>query len=401
MNNNQVIRRNKTVMLILGLCLIASAIVIVLLAIFLEGNDRIYAPIVFGIIWFSLFIGYIYYLTWKISFNDDVLTARIFFITKKYKRDEIVAKKEKRMVRGRYTSVGEVEFQVIRRISDNKLIATIRLHDDNAAAFDILKTIPKDRKFLMSTKHNMTTAKDFGLVERDGRFFNDKDGSEWIPHPMYDYGSGPENGFYKLPLGSFKELITYMEEKQEDWDQSLPAAVMILEKYPQELKKYLLKKIKDGIEHFYREFLIFAFKLDDLGSKTTDEKELKDWEYIGLHIGAFDNIAYEASLTWTSPENGGRKSGIPMKNKKYAPIVGINGQVVFEDGGTWSIICYNYEKTSDNTTSAYMRFLNNLIAPPILFKGTEFELYEGPKLVARGVIDKVTFDIDILDIFEY
>ena len=398
---NQVIRRNKKVMAILGAFLIAAAIVIALFVIFLQGNDRIIGAFVFGIPWVAFSIAYIYYLTWKISFNDEEFSIRYFFITIKYKRDDVVVKNEKRMVRTRGFSTNEVEFQVIRRISDNKLISTIRYHDDNASAYDILKTIPKDRKFLMSTKRDRTTAKDFGLVEKDGRYFNEKDGSEWVPHPMYDYGSGPENGFYKLPLGSFKELITYMEEKQEDWDQSLPAAVMILEKYPQELKKYLLKKIKDGIEHFYRQFLIFAFKLDDLGSKTTDEKELKDWEYIGLHIGAFDNIAYEASLTWTSPENGGRKSGIPMKNKKYAPIVGINGQVVFEDGGTWSIICYNYEKTSDNTTSAYMRFLNNLIAPPILFKGTELELYEGSKLVARGIIDNVTSDIDVLDIFTY
>ena len=397
---NQVIRRNKKVMAILGVCFIAAAIVIALFVIFLQGNDRIIAALVFGIIWALSFIAYIYYLTWKISFNDEELCIRYFFITIKYKRDDVVVKNEKRMVRSRGFSTNEVEFQVIRRISDNKLISTIRYHDDNAIAYDILKTIPKDRKFLMSTKRDRTTAKDFGLVEKDGRYFNEKDGSEWVPHPMYNYGSGPENGFYKLPLGSFIELITYMEEKQEDWDQSLPAAVMILEKYPQELKKYLMKKIKDGIDSDYREFLVFAFKLDDLGSKTTDEKELKDWEYISLHMGASENIAYEASLTWTTPENGGRKSGIPMKNKKYAPIVGINGKVIFDDSA-WSIICYNYEKTSDNTTSAYLRFLNNLIAPPILFKGTEFELYEGSKLVARGIIDNVTSDIDVLDIFTY
>jgi hypothetical protein len=89
-----------------------------------------------------------------------------------------------------------------------------------------------------------------------------------------------------------------------------------------------------------------------------------------------------------------------MKNKKYGPTIGINGKIIFDDSA-WSIICYNYEKTSDNTTSAYMRFLNNLIAPPILFKGTEFELYEGSKLVARGIIDNVTSNIDVLDIFTY
>ena len=255
---NQVIRRNKKVMAILGACLIAAAIVIALFVIFLQGNDRIIAALVFGIIWALLFIAYIYYLTWKISFNDEELCIRYFFITIKYKRDDVVVKNEKRMVRTRGFSTNEVEFQVIRRISDNKLISTIRYHDDNALAYDILKTIPKDRKFLMSTKRDRTTAKDFGLVEKDGRYFNEKDGSEWVPHPMYDYGSGPENGFYKLPLGSFIELITYMEEKQEDWDQSLPAAVMILEKYPQELKKYLMKKIKDGSNYGYRSQLLLT-----------------------------------------------------------------------------------------------------------------------------------------------
>ena len=212
---NQVIRRNKKVMAILGVCLIAAAIVIALFVIFLQGNDRIIGAFVFGIPWVAFSIAYTYYLTWKISFNDEEFSIRYFFITVKYKRDNVVVKNEKRMVRTRGFSTNEVEFQVIRRISDNKLISTIRYHDDNASAYDILKTIPKDRKFLMSTKRDKTTAKDFGLVEKDGRYFNEKDGSEWVPHPMYDYGSGPENGFYKLPLGSLKNLLPIWKKNKK------------------------------------------------------------------------------------------------------------------------------------------------------------------------------------------
>ena len=47
-------------MAILGACLIAAAIVIALFVIFLQGNDRIIAALVFGIIWALLFIAYIY-----------------------------------------------------------------------------------------------------------------------------------------------------------------------------------------------------------------------------------------------------------------------------------------------------------------------------------------------------
>jgi hypothetical protein len=47
-----------------------------------------------------------------------------------------------------------------------------------------------------------------------------------------------------------------------------------------------------------------------------------------------------------------------------------------------------------------MKFLVEY-APPILFEGTEFELYEGRKCVARGVIDKTSDDPDARKYFEF
>ena len=90
-----------------------------------------------------------------------------------------------------------------------------------------------------------------------------------------------------------------------------------------------------------------------------------------------------------------------MKNIKYAPQIGIKDQMTF-NGCAWSMICYNYEETSEFTTRAYLRFLNYKRAPDILKKGTVFELYEGKKKVASGIVEKIiSDDSDILDIFTY
>lgn len=90
-----------------------------------------------------------------------------------------------------------------------------------------------------------------------------------------------------------------------------------------------------------------------------------------------------------------------MENNKYAPLIGIKDQMTF-NGCAWSMICYNYEETSEFTTRAYLRFLNYERAPDILKRGTVFELYEGNKKVASGIVEKIiSDDEDILDIFTY
>lgn len=402
-----VIKKNKNINIICGICLLLAIPVIVLFLLtakFRNDVDRIISIIGSTILWLIFFIVWLGYVLWKISFNDEEFKIRHFFFTKKYERDNVIAIDEPHEHRGG-ARIGEfgkkfvVVHKVIRRRDNNRLIAEIHDHFVGSQFFNELKTLPKNKMFLMSYKHNKVTPEDFGLVERDGRYFSKKDGSEWIPHKMFNFGDGPENGFYKLPLDSFNGLIGFIEGNYKKEDQALCAAVILMELYPSEVKKYLQKVIKNNINTDYRDFLNYAFVLDVLMNDSMPEKEFKEWEHIGRCLAGEDITVYEATLVWAAPENGGRKGPIPMENNKYAPLIGIKGQMTF-NGCARSIICYNYEQTSEFTTRAYLRFLFYGIAPDILSKGTAFELYEGKKKVAGGIVEKIiTDDPDILDIF--
>ncbi len=94
--------------------------------------------------------------------------------------------------------------------------------------------------FLMSTRFNKQSPSDFGLKYVDGKFISLKDGSEWVQCQLYDYGWGKENGFYRKPLGSFDELINLVVNLTDDED-SYGAASIIEDRYPTELKLYLLE----------------------------------------------------------------------------------------------------------------------------------------------------------------
>jgi hypothetical protein len=76
-----------------------------------------------------------------------------------------------------------------------------------------------------------------------------------------------------------------------------------------------------------------------------------------------------------------RKTPIPFKNKKYAPLIEINGNKIFS-GSARSVICYIYEAIDTNTYYAYIKFLNGEKAPNILHEGLNFYICEGPKRVA-------------------
>ena len=405
-----VIKKNKSIKIIYGVCLLLAIpfiVIFLLTAKFRNDLERTIVIIGSIVFWLALFTAWLGYVLWKISFNDEEFKIRHFFFTKKYERNNIIAIDESRAHRAGYRMGNPDSFKkyyaihtVIRRKDNNRLIAEIHDHFVGSQFFNELKTLPKNKKFMMSYKHDKTTPEDFGLVERDGRYFSKKDNSEWIKHPMFDYGYGPEDGFYKLPLGSFNDLISFIEGNYKKEDQSLCAVVMMMEMNPSEVKKYLLKVIKNNINSDYKHFLNYAFVIDAFSDKSMSEDECKEWEHIGRGLLGTDFVVYEATLVWATPEEGGRKGPIPMENNKYAPLIGIKGQMTF-NGCAWSIICYNYEKTSDYTTRGYLRFLNYKRAPNILAKGTMFELYEGRKLVAKGVVEKITDDPDVLDYFDF
>ena len=401
-----VIKKNKNIKIIWGIYLLLAIPFIVLILFTAKyRNDLERTIVIIGsiVFWLAFFIAWLGYVLWKISFNDEEFKIRHFFFTKKYDRDNVIAIDESRAHRGgardsfkKYYAI----HTVIRRKDNNRLIAEIHNSFVGSQFFNELETLPKNKKFMMSYKHDKTTPEDFGLVERDGRYFSKKDNSEWIKHPMFDYGYGPEDGFYKLPLGSFNDLISFIEGNYKKEDQSLCAAIMMMEMNPSEVKKYLLKVIKNNLNSDYKKFLSYAFVVDAFSNKSILEDEYEEWEHIGRGLLGTDFVVYEATLVWATPEKGGRKGPIPMENNKYAPLIGIKGQTTFY-GCAWSIICYNYEKTSDYTTRGYLRFLNYKRAPNILAKGTMFELYEGRKLVAKGVVEKITDDPDVLDYFDF
>ena len=140
--------------------------------------------------------------------------------------------------------------------------------------------------FLMSTLFNKTTAKDFGLVEKDGRFFRESDNSEWIKCNLYDKGWGYENGFYRLPLGDFYELINIvLTGEVED---SLGAAAIIMDRYNDELKDFLIELMNHSPSEKTKELLFKTFKLKWGINRTVKNgmyiqdilNEARDWEKI-------------------------------------------------------------------------------------------------------------------------
>ncbi len=138
----------------------------------------------------------------------------------------------------------------------------------------------------MSTLFNKTTAADFGLVEKDGRFFRESDNSEWIKCSLYGFGWGDENGFYKLPLGDFYELINIvLTGEKED---SFGAAAIIMDRYNDELKSVLIELMDRNPSNKSKKLLFDTFKLKWGTNRTAKNgmyiqeilKEDRDWEKI-------------------------------------------------------------------------------------------------------------------------
>jgi len=92
------------------------------------------------------------------------------------------------------------------------------------------------RFFRMSNRFNKSKPCDFGLVEmqKDSCAVDPEDGSQWLPCSLFDFGWGEENGFYKVPLPKYRELLKIVLES-EDYDDVYGAAAIILEKYPDDL----------------------------------------------------------------------------------------------------------------------------------------------------------------------
>lgn len=86
-----------------------------------------------------------------------------------------------------------------------------------------------------------------------------------------------------------------------------------------------------------------------------------------------------------------RKIVTAIKQRKYRPLVSVDGQKVFPEAA-FGLLCYSFEVLNEFNTLAYVRYLNTKDAPNNLFVGSEIKLYEGAILVATGkIIEKSDF----------
>lgn len=157
--------------------------------------------------------------------------------------------------------------------------------------------------FLMSIRFNKQSPDDFGLTFKDGKFIRIADNTEWVPSSLYDFGWGKEKGFYKIPLGSFDELMSLVLN-DSDTEDSYGAAAIILELYPLELKKYLLeymnqkvsfkdsfkrKKLSKKLAQIFRLHMGVNLTMNIGMSSGQIDKEYADWNSIALFFKKFVN----------------------------------------------------------------------------------------------------------------
>jgi len=97
---------------------------------------------------------------------------------------------------------------------------------------------------------------------------------------------------------------------------------------------------------------------------------------------------FKAKIQWLKAEQGGRKT-LPF-GEQYAPIIriikpSIKPKPWLDTDGTWSLFVENKKNISDFETISEVKYLSEK-APDNLNEGVEFELYEGNKMVAKGII---------------
>lgn len=101
--------------------------------------------------------------------------------------------------------------------------------------------------FLMSMRFNKINPQDFGLIPSNnpGVLLKPEDGSQWKARPLYDFGWGKENGYYKIPLPDFNRLVAIILRSKDDEDR-YGAAAIILDDYYEELLHKCLRLFENN-----------------------------------------------------------------------------------------------------------------------------------------------------------
>lgn len=116
-----------------------------------------------------------------------------------------------------------------------------------------------------------------------------------------------------------------------------------------------------------------------------NEAELRSFhEESKESIYSNNNDIYFAEIIWIAEVDGGRKS-IPF-GSKYAPQILIKGETEIK----WSAFVFNQYAIRSYQTYAVIYYLSDE-APDNLVKNIEFDVYEGSRKVASGIIvDKLS-----------
>jgi len=96
------------------------------------------------------------------------------------------------------------------------------------------------------------------------------------------------------------------------------------------------------------------------------------------------NQKFLAIINWLSKEQGGR-GNIPPIGSRFGCIIVAKGVQLNLNEACWSLIIEINEKSSKFETIANVYYLSDE-APNKLCKGYEFDLYDGTKFVANGII---------------
>lgn len=92
-----------------------------------------------------------------------------------------------------------------------------------------------------------------------------------------------------------------------------------------------------------------------------------------------------ARITWLSPEESGRRQ--PPSGSRYSAPARFEGQAAGAEGANWSLVVDLMSHPPGSTDwIAEVRYLVDEAPHELLQLAARFELYEGKKCVARGVI---------------
>lgn len=104
-----------------------------------------------------------------------------------------------------------------------------------------------EKLFMMSMRFNKESPEDFGLIPSEDTdiYIMPSDKSLWKKCNLYDFGWGKENGYYKLPLPQFDDLVNIIINS-ECKDNKYGAAAIILDDFNDDLLLKCQEIFKDG-----------------------------------------------------------------------------------------------------------------------------------------------------------